>query len=96
MEMNRQNRTQRSQQDLGKGQSTFEEVTKLKYLGILMTDTNDIEKEIRARSYAENRALRILLRREKLVYNSLTKPVVLYDSQTRAIALIQQERSHRF
>ncbi|KAE9539532.1 hypothetical protein AGLY_004784 [Aphis glycines] len=77
------------------GHFKFKRVNSFKYLGSIVTEKNDITKEVAARIQAENRiyyGLEKLLSSRSLsreikrrLYTSLIRPVILYGSETWAL-----------
>ena len=74
------------------GEEQFEQVNSFKYLGAMVNTDNPIEKEIKARIAAGNRAYhvhkklfttKLISRNVKLqLYNTLIRPTVTYASET--------------
>ena len=72
--------------------STFERVEEFKYLGITLTDQNDIQEEIKSRLRSGNACYysvqnllpsRLLSRNLKIkIYRTIILPVVLYGCET--------------
>ena len=85
---------------------SFEKVEKFKYLGVTVTNTNDIREEIKRRinmgnacSYSLEKILSSYLLSKKLkvnTYKTIILPVVLYGCETWSLALREEHRLRVF
>ena len=84
---------------------SFEKVEKFKYLGVTVTNTNDIRKEIKQRintgnacNYSLKKILSHLLSKKLKVntYKTIILPVVLYGCETWSLTLRDEHRLRVF
>ena len=99
--MKLRNKTVNNETHIQIGQHTFEEVSKFKYLGIMMSNKGDRDTEIQEKIMAVNRALHAnkkLLKSKDIskkikmkIYKTVIRPVMLYAAETMTMTKKDEE-----
>ncbi|CAH2085918.1 unnamed protein product [Euphydryas editha] len=100
--MKRYRNTREARQDLHVGNTTYKGVTKFKYLGCTVTDTNTRDKEIQIRiqntlrcSAALHKVLvsKLLSRNTKItIYKTIIHPILMYGCEAWTLTLREENR----